>query len=60
MDEKLRNMTSIYNKRGSNAIAFPAAWQCCEDTWVGLRKEELGISEHGIRNVMLRYLLCGG
>ncbi len=38
MDEKLRNMTSIYNKRGSNAIAFPAAWQCCEDTWVGLRE----------------------
>ena len=29
MDEKLRNMTSIYNKRGSNAI---------EDTWVGLRE----------------------
>ena len=31
MDEKTEEYDfSIYNKRESNAIAFPAAWQCCE------------------------------
>ena len=77
MDEKLRNMTSIYITKGEEMLLlFRQCGSVVSDTWVGsagghfeenelndpkacvLRelKEELGISENGIRNLLLRYV----
>ena len=77
MDEKLRNMTSIYITKGDEMLLlFRQHGSVVSDTWVGsagghfeenelnnpracvLRelKEELGISESGIRNLLLRYV----
>ena len=77
MDEKLRNMTSIYITKGDEMLLlFRQCGRVVSDTWVGsagghfeenelndpracvLRelKEELGISESGIRNLLLRYI----
>lgn len=77
MDEKLRNMTSIYITKGDEMLLlFRQCGRVVSDTWVGsagghfeenelndpracvLRelKEELGISESGIRNLLLRYV----
>ncbi|MCI8357850.1 MAG: NUDIX domain-containing protein [Lachnospiraceae bacterium] len=77
MDEKLRNMTSIYITKGDEMLLlFRQCGRVVTDTWVGsagghfeenelndpracvLRelKEELGISESGIRNLLLRYV----
>ncbi len=77
MDEKLRNMTSIYITKGEEMLLlFRQCGSVVSDTWVGaagghfeenelndpkacvLRelKEELGISESGIRNLLLRYV----
>ena len=77
LDEKLRNMTSIYiTKRDEILLLFRQHGSVVSDTWVGsagghfeenelndpracvLRelKEELGISESGIRNLLLRYV----
>ena len=77
MDEKLRNMTSIYITKGDEMLLlFRQHGRVVSDTWVGsagghfeenelndpkacvLRelKEELGISENGIRNLLLRYV----
>ena len=77
MDEKLRNMTSLYITKGDEMLLlFRQGGSVVSDTWVGsagghfeenelndpgacvLRelKEELGISEHGIRNLLLRYV----
>ena len=77
MDEKLRNMTSIYITKGDQMLLlFRQRGRVVSDTWVGaagghfeenelndpracvLRelKEELGISESGIRNLLLRYV----
>lgn len=77
MDEKLRNMTSIYITKGDEILLlFRQCGSVVSDTWVGsagghfeenelndpkacvLRelKEELGISENGIRNLSLRYV----
>lgn len=77
MDEKLRNMTSIYITKGDEMLLlFRQGGRVVSDTWVGsagghfeenelnnpkacvLRelKEELGISEKGIRNLLLRYV----
>ena len=77
MDEKLRNMTSIYITKGDEMLLlFRQHGRVVSDTWVGsagghfeenelndpracvLRelKEELGISESGIRNLLLRYV----
>ncbi len=77
MDEKLRNMTSIYITKGDQMLLlFRQCGRVVTDTWVGsagghfeenelndpracvLRelKEELGISESGIRNLLLRYV----
>jgi len=74
MDEKLRNMTSLYITKGDEICCFSGS--VVSDTWVGSagshfeenernnpkacvlieRKEELGISENGIRNLLLRYV----
>ena len=77
MDEKLRNMTSLYITKGDEMLLlFRQCGRVVSDTWVGsagghfeenelndpracvLRelKEELGISESGIRNLLLRYV----
>ncbi|MCI8801163.1 MAG: NUDIX domain-containing protein [Lachnospiraceae bacterium] len=77
MDEKLRNMTSLYITKGDEMLLlFRQGGSVVSDTWVGsagghfeenelndpgacvLRelKEELGISENGIRNLLLRYV----
>ena len=77
MDEKLRNMTSLYITKGDEMLLlFRQHGRVVSDTWVGsagghfeknelndpkacvLRelKEELGISENGIRNLSLRYV----
>ncbi len=77
MDEKLRNMTSLYITKGDEILLlFRQCGRVVSDTWVGsagghfeenelndpracvLRelKEELGISESGIRNLLLRYV----
>lgn len=77
MDEKLRNMTSLYITKGNQMLLlFRQHGSVVSDTWVGsagghfeenelndpkacvLRelKEELGISEHAIRNLVLRYV----
>lgn len=77
MDEKLRNMTSLYITKGDKMLLlFRQRGRVVSDTWVGaagghfeenelndpracvLRelKEELGISEGGIRNLLLRYV----
>lgn len=77
MEEKLRNMTSLYiTKRDQMLLLFRQHGSVVSDTWVGsagghfeenelndpkacvLRelKEELGISENGIRNLLLRYV----
>ncbi len=77
MDEKLRNMTSIYiTKEDEMLLLFRQGGRVVSDTWVGaagghfeenelndpkacvLRelKEELGISENDIRNLLLRYV----
>ncbi len=77
MDEKLRNMTSLYITKGDKMLLlFRQRGRVVSDTWVGaagghfeenelndpracvLRelKEELGISESGIRNLLLRYV----
>lgn len=77
MDEKLRNMTSLYITKGDEMLLlFRQCGRVVSDTWVGsagghfeenelndpkacvLRelKEELGISEHAIRNLVLRYV----
>ena len=77
MDEKLRNMTSLYITKGDKMLLlFRQRGRVVRDTWVGaagghfeenelndpkacvLRelKEELGISESGIRNLLLRYV----
>ena len=77
MDEKLRNMTSLYITKGDEMLLlFRQCGRVVTDTWVGsagghfeenelndpracvLRelKEELGISESGIRNLLLRYV----
>ena len=77
MDEKLRNMTSLYITKGDKMLLlFRQCGRVVSDTWVGaagghfeenelnnpracvLRelKEELGISESGIRNLLLRYV----
>ena len=77
MDEKLRNMTSLYITKGDKMLLlFRQCGRVVSDTWVGaagghfeenelndpkacvLRelKEELGISENGIRNLLLRYV----
>ncbi len=77
MDEKLRNMTSLYITKGDEMLLlFRQNGRVVSDTWVGsagghfeenelndpkacvLRelKEELGISENGIRNLSLRYV----
>ena len=77
MDEKLRNMTSLYITKGDEMLLlFRQHGSVVSDTWVGsagghfeenelndpkacvLRelKEELGISEHAIRNLVLRYV----
>ena len=77
MDEKLRNMTSIYITKGDEMLLlFRQCGRVVSDTWVGsagghfeenelndpracvLRelKEELGISESGIRNLLQRYV----
>lgn len=77
MDEKLRNMTSLYITKGDQMLLlFRQCGRVVSDTWVGaagghfeenelndpracvLRelKEELGISENAIRNLLLRYV----
>lgn len=77
MDEKLRNMTSLYITKGDKMLLlFRQCGRVVSDTWVGsagghfeenelndpkacvLRelKEELGISENDIRNLLLRYV----
>ena len=77
MDEKLRNMTSLYITEGDKMLLlFRQRGRVVSDTWVGaagghfeenelndpracvLRelKEELGINESGIRNLLLRYV----
>ncbi len=77
MDEKLRNMTSLYITKGEEILLlFRQHGSVVSDTWIGsagghfeknelndpracvLRelKEELGISERGIRNLLLRYV----
>ena len=77
MDEKLRNMTSLYITKGNQMLLlFRQHGSVVSDTWVGsagghfeenelndpracvLRelKEELGINESGIRNLLLRYV----
>ncbi len=77
MDEKLRNMTSLYITKGDEMLLlFRQCGSVVNDTWVGsagghfeenelndpkacvLRelKEELGIGENGIRNLLLRYV----
>lgn len=77
MNEKLRNMTSLYITKGDKMLLlFRQCGRVVSDTWVGaagghfeenelnnpkacvLRelKEELGISENGIRNLLLRYV----
>ena len=77
MDEKLRNMTSLYITKGDQMLLlFRQHGSVVSDTWVGSAgghfeenelndpkacvvrelKEELGISEHAIRNLVLRYV----
>lgn len=77
MDEKLRNMTSIYITKGDKMLLlFRQGGRVVSDTWVAsagghfeenelndpkacvLRelKEELDISENGIRNLLMRYI----
>lgn len=77
MEEKLRNMTSLYITKGDKILLlFRQCGRVVSDTWVGsagghfeenelndpracvLRelKEELGISENDIRNLLLRYI----
>lgn len=77
MEEKLRNMTSLYITKGDKMLLlFRQCGRVVSDTWVGsagghfeenelndpkacvLRelKEELGISETDIRNLLLRYI----
>lgn len=77
MDEKLRNMASLYITKGDEMLLlFRQGGRVVNNTWVGsagghfeenelndpkacvLRelKEELGISENDIRNLLLRYV----
>lgn len=77
MDEKLRNMTSLYITKGDQMLLlFRQCGRVVSDTWVGsagghfeenelndpracvLRelKEELGINENALRNLLLRYV----